>query len=158
LGRPILARLPALALALLAGTLPARALENVPGHVIVARSSDDALLLWDATDDVADVVRLGLSGDDAGRRLRHDALRMLAASLDRVPGARTITLRVLYSKTGDVSPVYGSPTFAGVERYASVTIDSHLASGDRDRWKELAANAALPAWIHYRIEGDLPPP
>jgi len=147
----------ALTVALFLSASPAAALDSVPGHVIVARENDDAVLLWDATPDVADIVRERLSDADAEKRLERDALRALATSLDRVPNARTVTLRVLYSKIGDVSPTYGSPTFAGVERYATLTVDARRAAGDDDRWKELGPRAAVPAWIDYQVVGELPP-
>jgi hypothetical protein len=147
----------ALAGALFASALPAFALETIPGNVIVVRESDDAVLLWDATPDVEDIVKARLSDTDAGARLERDALRALAASLDQVPKARTVTLRVLYSKTGDVSPAYGSPTFAGIERYATLTVDARRATGDADRWQELGPKSAVPSWIGYKVEGQLPP-
>jgi hypothetical protein len=149
--------LAAAAVALFLSESPASALDTVPGHVIVARENDDAVLLWDATPDVADIVRERLSDADAEKRLERDALRALATSLDRVPNARTVTLRVLYSKIGDVSPAYGSPTFAGVERYATLTVDARRAAGDDDRWKELGPRSAVPAWIDYEVVGELPP-
>lgn len=128
----------------------------VPGHVIVAATLDHALLLWDATPEIASIVVAKLSDADANVRLEHDALHLLAASLSKVKHARTITLRVLYSKTGELNPVYGTPTFAGIERYASVEMSSADASRDRDQWQELAPKAAAPAWVQYRVIGRLP--
>lgn len=130
---------------------------GVPGHVIVARTTEDALLIWDASPEVATIVRDKVSDSDANARIEHDALRVLATSLKKVSAAKTITVRVIYNKTGDVSPTYGAPTFAGVERYATVTVDSANAAGDKDKWQELDAKANPPAWIAYKVIGALPP-
>jgi hypothetical protein len=130
---------------------------EVPGHVVLARTEGDALLIWDSTVEVAAIVSGKLSDADANARLERDALRVLAAEQPKITNAKSITVRVVYSKTGDVSAVYGSPTFAGVERYATVKIDGADASSDRDKWKELADNATPPAWVKFDVIGELPP-
>lgn len=130
----------------------------VPGHVILARAEGDALAIWDATPEVASIVSAKLSATDAQDRLEHDALRVLADVLPKVSSnARTVTVRILYSKTGDVSPVYGTPTFAGVERYANVEVKMSDAAPERDRWKNLGDKASLPSWVHVDVVGQLPP-
>ena len=148
-----------LALVALAGrAVPALASEDpVPGHVIFARASQDALLLWDATVEVTAIVRERRPDGAANARLEHDALRVLAASLSEVKHARTITVRVIYSKTGDVSPVYGAPTFLGIERYANVTLAAASAAANRDGWQQLDAKSVPPGWIAFKIVGALPP-
>ena len=129
----------------------------VPGHIVLARTEADALVIWEATPEVAAIVSGKLSDADANARLERDALRVLGQEAPKLASARTITVRVIYSKTGDVSPVYGTPTFAGVERYATVTISGADASSDRDKWKELADGATPPAWVRFDIVGTLPP-
>ncbi len=149
---------PALAaLAALAGTPPPAAGQSVPGHVILAKISGDALLLWDATPEVAAVVDGKLPDDAANERLERDALRVLADEFPKVERSRSITLRVLYDKTGDVSPVYGTATFAGVETYATLTMRTADVARDRDRRRDLEAAAPPPAWVTFRIVGKLPP-
>lgn len=135
----------------------AAATPDVPGRVVLARAEGDALLIWDSTAEVAAIVSGKLSDADANARLEHDALRVLAAEQAKITSAKTITVRVVFSKTGDVSPVYGSPTFAGVERYATVEIQGADASSDRDKWKELPDNATPPAWVKFDVLGELPP-
>jgi hypothetical protein len=135
----------------------AAATPEVPGHVVLARAEGDALLIWDSTAEVATIVSDKLSDAEANARLERDALRVLAAAQPKMTGAKSITVRVVFSKTGDVSPVYGSPTFAGIERYATLKIDAADASSDRDKWKELAADAMPPAWVQFDVIGALPP-
>jgi hypothetical protein len=65
-------------------------------------------------------------------------------------------VRVIYSKTGEVSPVYGTPTFADVERFATLTMKAEDAASDRDKWRELG-DGAPPAWVQFDVVGELPP-
>ncbi len=138
--------------------VPARADESKPpGNVIVARPAGNALLIWDASADVAAIVANKTSDADAKTLLERDAARVLAASLSKTDiGASSITLRVIYQKTGAVSPVYGSATFAGVERYATLRLSGRDARSDRDRWHELAGDGPLPAWFAFDVTGELP--
>ena len=127
------------------------------GNVILARPSGNALLIWDASSDVTQIVANKVSDADANVSLERDAIRVLAASLNKVDkGAASITVRVIYNKTGAVSPVYGSVTFAGVERYATLTISGKDAASDRDKWRELGDATPPPAWLTYAVVGALP--
>lgn len=131
---------------------------TVPGTVVVARTSSDALIIWDSSPEIAAIVKDKLSDRDANVRIEHDALHVLATSLDKVgKDAKTITVRVVYSKNGDVSPVYGTPTFLGIEKYATVSASRTDLATDRDKWKEIGDTADLPAWIKVEILGKLPP-
>ncbi len=128
-----------------------------PGNVIVARPAGNALLIWDASADVTAIVANKTSDADARTLLERDAANALATSLSKVANdASSVTLRVIYQKTGAVSPVYGSATFAGVERYATLRISGKDARADRDRWRELAADNPLPAWFAFDVTGELP--
>jgi hypothetical protein len=130
----------------------------VPGHVVLARTGDDALAIWDSTPEVAAIVSVKLGEADAKARLERDALRVLAQVQPKISSsAKTISVRIIYSKTGDVSPVYGSATFAGVERYAILKVNAVDAATDRDKWKELGDGAAPPTWVQFDIVGELPP-
>jgi hypothetical protein len=136
----------------------ARAEAGVPGNVVVARASGDALVIWDASPEVAELVTSRTPDDRAGARLQRDALRVAADSLSKVESsASSLTVRIIYSKSGAVSPVYGAATFAGVERYATVQLPFKDAQADRDHWKSLDAKAPLPKWIEVKVTGQLPP-
>jgi hypothetical protein len=131
---------------------------QVPGHVVLARTEEDALAIWDSTPEVAAIVNDKVSDADAKARLELDALRVLAQVQPKISSnAKTITIRVIYSKSGEVSKVYGTPTFAGVERYANLKVKAADAASDRDKWKELGDKAAPPAWVDFEVVGELPP-
>jgi outer membrane receptor protein involved in Fe transport len=129
--------------------------EPVPKFV-VARASGSATVLYDATKQVSEIVRDKLDDEAADRRLQHEALRVLASVTPELPDAQTITIRITYAQSGEVSPVYGTPTFAGIERYANMSASAVDAKSDRDRWKE-GVPGALPSWISFTVVGKLPP-
>lgn len=132
--------------------------DEVPGHAVLAKPAGDALVIWDASPVVASIVKSKTNDSDANDLLERDAARVLATMAPNVDkSAKTITVRVIYSKTGAVSPVYGTPTFMGIERYATLTVPAGDAQTDRDKWKELDPKAPVPAWFAFKVTGLLPP-
>jgi hypothetical protein len=128
-----------------------------PGKVIVARTDGDAMLIYNASPEVASIVTSKESDADANDRLKRDALQALASKLSLLQKAKNVTVRVIYDKVGAVSPTYGSLTFSGVERYANLTMSIADARTNRDRWKDAASSQqSLPAWINFAVVGELP--
>jgi hypothetical protein len=144
------------ALALATALCPASADEAIPGKIILARASEDAVILYDATPEVIAIVHDKLDDAAAGKRLERDALLVLAKEMPDIPDARTITVRVTYTRTGDVNPAYGTPTFAGIERYANLIVPAGNARSDRGNWRQGTEENA-PAWASFTIVGELPP-
>jgi len=71
-------------------------------------------------------------------------------------GVRSITVRIGYNKTGDVSPVYGGATFAGIEHYATLA----LSVGDLKKFiasKQRVTDAGIPRFAKFTVLGELPP-
>ena len=127
------------------------------GNVIVARTSGDALVILDASTDIAKFVADNAPDSAVNDGLTRDAARVLAATLQKVDkSATSITVRVIYQKTGAVSPVYGTATFAGVERYATFKMSTKDAIDDRDKWRELGDAAMIPTWFAFSVTGTLP--
>ena len=148
----------ALALALPAlSPLAASAEGAVPGAVSVARTTEDALIIWDASPEVAGFVTNKTPEDQAAAQLRHDALRVAAANVSKIESsAKTVTIRVIYNKSGPYSQVYKAETFGGVVRYATFVFPYKDAADDKDHWKTLDAKAPLPGWIKYTVLDKLP--
>jgi hypothetical protein len=130
---------------------------TLPGKVVIARASEDAIALYDASPEVAAIVRDKIDTATARARLERDALAVLAKILPDLPLAKTVTVRVTYVKSADVNPAYGSATFAGIERYANLKVDASDAKRDRSKWAALSENAAPPAWAAFTVVGELPP-
>lgn len=142
--------------------LPISALADGEGaKPVIVRAHGDALVLWDATSVVAQVVRDKAGDDDANARLQRGALKALVETVPHLQDAKRITVRVLYNRTGEVSPVYNAATFAGVERYATLEISGTDARSDKEKWKEAAMSSGpattLPHSITFTIIGKLPP-
>ena len=132
--------------------------EDVPGACGLAQPSGDALIIWNASPVIASIVRSKLSDSQADDMLEHDAARVLVKMLPNIDrGTRTVTVRVIYDKSGAVSPMYGAATFQGFERYALLTAPAARAASDRDRWRELKPSQSLPSWFSYKVTGRLPP-
>ena len=129
----------------------------IPGHVVIAIASGNALVIWDASPAVAAIVNDKASDADANARLERDALRVMAQSLPKLDkGSKAVKVRVIYNKTGAVSPVYGAATFAGVEVYATLDAPFRDATTDRGKWKENGAKAGPPSWMQWKVLGQLP--
>ena len=154
-GRTLVA---ALALALPAALpLAAPAQDAVPGGVSVARTTEDALIIWDASSEVAGFVTNKTPDEQANAELRHDALRVAAANISKLEkSAKTVTVRVIYNKTGPYSQVYKADTFGGVVRYATLEFPYKEAATDKDHWKSLDAKSQLPSWMKFTVLDKLP--
>ncbi len=134
-----------------------------PGSAVVVATGNSsanggkALIIWDATDEVADIVAKKQDADTANGRLFHDSLHALAANVGALDkSASSVTVRIIYQKTGAVSPVYGTATLQGVERYATVTLVAKDAADNRESWQSLKDDAKLPDFVKVKILGTLP--
>jgi hypothetical protein len=142
----------------LAGGMTVVRADTAQNHTVVARSSNDALVIWDATGDVGEIVQAKLDDVRANARLEHDALRALAAKMPLLDkSSRSVNVRVVYGDISALNSEYGSPTFASVNRYALVKLDPKDAFGNRDHWMTLPAGAPIPGWIRFTQLGRLPP-
>jgi hypothetical protein len=129
----------------------------VPGAVSVARTTEAALIIWDASPEVAGFVTKKTPDDQANAQLRHDALRVAAANISKLEkSAQTVTVRVIYNKTGPYSQIYKADTFGGVVRYATLEFSYKDGSANRDHWKTLDAKSPLPGWMKFTILDKLP--
>jgi hypothetical protein len=136
--------------------LASAAVRPVEGTLVMARGGAQPLYLWNATNYVAHLVTDKLLGTDGMRALEASALQAL---VEKISGntAKVVSLRVVYAKTGAVSPAYGTPTFAGMENVLTVTADrqsllKHVAS-----WQANIASGRTPAGVRIEVSGALPP-
>ncbi|PZR56358.1 MAG: hypothetical protein DLM50_08815 [Candidatus Meridianibacter frigidus] len=126
----------------------------VPGHAVLARPDGAALIIWDASRVVAMVVRSTMSDRAANHLLELDSIKVLARMLPLIDSrASSATVRVVYSLTGAVSPVYGTVTFAGVEHYSALTADAKSLAN----WKKMHTPESIFPWFRYIVLGKLPP-
>ncbi|HET9393759.1 MAG TPA: hypothetical protein VFO29_09625 [Candidatus Rubrimentiphilum sp.] len=127
------------------------------GNVIEARSNAaTTLFLWDATPYVTSLVHDRNVGNAGLHALEAAAVRSLASHA-RSSRAKAVTLRVLYQKTGAVSPVYGNPTFAGVEVVLSIHADRKTLQKNAVAWETALAQGTVPKGLLLQVLGKLPP-
>jgi hypothetical protein len=134
----------------------AEPIRPVAGPVILARSGVQATYLWDATPYVAQLVSEKDVGDTGLRALLGTAASVLR---QKAPSshAKTMTLRIVYTRSGDVSPVYGTLTFNGVEKVATLIASRDAILKHGAAWaQELAAGKKTPD-LKVEITGKLPP-
>ncbi len=126
------------------------------GSVILARSGDESLFLWDASPYVAQLVENRQTGPEGLHLIEATAITELAKRA-RTSRASYLTMKVLYVRTGAVSKVYGSPTFAGAEDVV------HLGASRRDllkygpAWASELARGQPARGVTLEIKGSLPP-
>lgn len=125
------------------------------GNAVLVKSGSDALVLWDATQPVTEIV--------LQKKPRVQALRALEAQAVGIgeskvaAGARTIAVRVIYARTGAVSPVYNAATFASVEKLATITMPAKPLKTLSRKWAQMFKDGKTPAGVTLRVTGALPP-
>jgi len=138
------------------GVARAESIRPVAGPVILARSGVQSTYLWDATPYVAQLVADKNVGDAGLRALEGTAVSVLrdkAASSH----AKTLILRVVYTRSGEVSPVYGTLTFNGVEKLATLTAARDAIVKYGAAWAQDVADGRIPRELKVAISGKLPP-
>ncbi|HEY1975704.1 MAG TPA: hypothetical protein VGG89_04120 [Candidatus Baltobacteraceae bacterium] len=143
----------------LAFSLPAAAApdSSIKGEVIVAKTQGNAIVLWDITQSVAALVATPSSHDEKIRDVELQASEILLAHLAEMSAASTVEVRALYQRNGDVSPIYKTATFAGVERLLTITATYAAAVKNKAAWEKQLAAGAMPSGITVEVTGDLPP-
>ena len=133
------------------------AVRPVSGAVIMARASGGStLFIWDATAYVTQLVADKMLGDDGIHAIEASAIQALSEK-SKNAATPAVSLRVLYSKTGAVSPVYGSPTFAGVERVMTISVKRDALEKNATAWSAALGSGKTPDGVTIEVSGSLPP-
>jgi hypothetical protein len=131
--------------------LPPAAHADVPGNVIMAKAGDDPLFIWDATPAVQTELAKKQDTKASLGDLELAAAQILSDKLRSMKSLQQASVQIVYQKIGAVSPEYGTATFAGIEKLA--TIHATRAA------IEAATSGAtsLPPGFTVTIIGTLPP-
>ena len=125
--------------------------------VVVARSTGQALLLWDATNDLATLLQQKQQQPVIVGTLEARGLRLLGDRAATLKDASTVSIRIVYQKTSTISPTYGTPTFAGIERLITMTaaksVLQHLTPAAYDA---VRMGKSVPG-VTVEMSGQLPP-
>jgi len=127
------------------------------GNIAVARARGDAMVIWDATQALTDLVATKASKKDVINRLTSDAALVFGTEALRLKRyAKTVSVIVLYTKTGAISPTYHVATFEGVERLLVFKAPSR-ASGQAHAWASQLLRGVMPRGAFVAVVGQLPP-
>lgn len=133
------------------------ALADVPGNVIMSRGGAHPMLVWDASPGVKDIVEKGTARDEALRGLEAAAIALAKDRAPQLRAARDVTVVVMYSKTGDVSPAYQAATFTGVERLFTLVVSRNALLKNAGAYEKSLAGGTVPKDIKLTLTGVLPP-
>lgn len=129
-----------------------------PGPVVLSRAHGDALAIWDATADLTALLANKTSAEDALRRLEADAVTVMAEKAKLLPSdAKTLTVQVIYQRTGAISPTYQVATFAGIERLLTVKAPVNEIAAKSAAWSAELRVGKTPAALTVTVAGKLPP-
>jgi hypothetical protein len=132
--------------------LPGRANAAIEGSVIMAKAGADPVFIWDASISVASELVKKQTTEQSLTNIELLAAQVAAAKLQAMKTLDKISIQVIYTKSGAVSPKYGGPIFAGVEHL--VTVSTTRAAAES---ASLANATALPAGFTANVTGTLPP-
>jgi len=136
-----------------ASDVPVRPLE---GPVVLARAGSDAQYLWNASTYVAHLLADKLGDAPGLHALEATALSALAERT-RASDAATVRIKVVYAKTGAVSPVYGTATFTGMENVVTLSASRTELVKHADQWARDVSAGRVPPGLDVRVTGTLPP-
>jgi hypothetical protein len=148
----------ALAAVILAGTPAlAQSVRPLAGTVIMARAGAAPLYVWNATPYVAQLGTDKLLGDPGLHALEATAVTALAEKA-KSQTSSTIAVRVVYEKTGAVSPLYRTATFEGLEDVFTITADRKALVGSAAAWATSLQGGKTPQGLTIAVTGALPTP
>lgn len=155
--KDVVARAAVAALSIAVGSpLYARADDVATGSVIVAKASGDAVVIWDASPVVAAMLEKKIPDDRMSSDLEVEAAKILVARAGDLANAHTVRVKVIYERTGAVSPVYKTATLTGLERLLSVTASRADAVEHAAAWSAALKKGTLPAGITAEVTGKYP--
>lgn len=127
----------------------------VDGAFILARGGVSAAYLWNATPFVARLVTEKVLGADGIHSLEATAIEALAERAEH-SSANSLSVKIVYARTGAVSAVYGTPTFAGMENVLTLSADRRALLKNHTRWAQNIQSGGPPEGVHVMLTGKLP--
>jgi hypothetical protein len=133
----------------------ARADTPPPGIVVVARSTPVALLIWDASSAVGDLVVARRTGEEGMRALESDGVSILAARAQQLH-AQNVELHIQYAATGVAGAAYQASTFADATQLLVLTAPRALIATRARIWRDAIAAHRTPDGLGVRVVGAFP--
>jgi hypothetical protein len=127
------------------------------GNVIMARAGTSPLFVWNATPYVVQLGSDKMLGVPGLRALEATALSVLADKSQSLT-ATNVGIRVVYEKTGDVSPLYRTTTFEGLEEVFTITVDRKTLLKSQQSLVTAVQGGKPAQGLKIDVSGALPPP
>ncbi|HEV3156202.1 MAG TPA: hypothetical protein VGZ00_02530 [Candidatus Baltobacteraceae bacterium] len=125
--------------------------------VVLAKTVTNALLIWDATPDLVSLEQEKVPSESILTTLESRAAGILQEKASVFAAtADTGAIRIIYQKIGAVSPVYGTPTFEGVERLATLSASTKTIEQLTKPQIDSISQGKDPAGVKIDVTGKLP--
>lgn len=145
---------PAILAAIIAVTAPATA--DPRGPVVLAKSTSNALLIWQATPFVSALLSRHEPAGRALSELESAALQMVNDRKPLLRKATSVSLKVLYVRTAPQNdPQYAPTSFAGFQQLLVLTV-TRSALNDSAKWPKAVDPQHLPPGVTAKMTGKLP--
>ncbi len=125
------------------------------GNIVVVKSAPNALLIWDASSAVGDLMIARRTGDDGMRALESDGVAILAARAARMH-ARQMELRIQFAATGVVGAPYQASTFANATQLLVLAAPRATIAARSRAWIADIAAHRTPDGLSVRAVGSFP--
>ena len=131
------------------------AFADPPGPVVVARTSGNALLIWQATPFLATIAAKHEPEAQVLSEVESAGLQILAARKSLLKRASTVSLKVMYIRTAPQNdPQYAPTSFAGF-RQLLVLNASKSALAASSRWPKTIVSEQLPPGVTAQVTGKI---
>jgi hypothetical protein len=139
-----------------AAFLPAPSRADLPkGAIVLAHTAPTAVLIWDASARVGDLVIAQTTGPAGLRALELDGIDILVNRAPQLHASR-VELRVQYAATGVVGAAYGASTFANATPLLVMSADRAAIPRSASHWKQAIAADRAPRDLTIRVVGAFP--
>jgi len=126
-------------------------------QVIVAKASGDAVLIWDASSTITEILRRKVPPALAMRSIEAQAADLLALRGPALKSAKSISLRVVYPRKPEFNPQYGNEVAATVERLMTLKASPATLVHDGKTWSAMIQKGGSPRGLDIMVTGTLPP-
>lgn len=127
-----------------------------PDSIVVAKRSGHAIVVWDASPEVKTALEKKTPDEQISNDLETAAVRILMDQAKTLTAASDIRVKVVYDRTGDVSPAYKASTFSGIEHLLYVSAPRASATGKTAAWTADLDRGKVPDGVTVEVTGKYP--
>lgn len=125
-------------------------------QVVVAKSTGDAVLVWNAADVVLKLKNDGVTSDAALAATERAAAQLLIARAPSLTSAHTVSIKVIYPRNPELNAAYKISVVSGMERLVTLKADrSELLAHAKD-WNAQLDRQQIPGDMAVTVTGKMP--